>query len=311
MTGRRRRGRAERGARRRGRTGRVLRLVALAALALLAVVFIAVPVGFAAYASLPHPHAVGEPPAGFANVSLATADGVSLAGWYAPPRNGAAIVLIHGATDSRESVRGQASMLRDAGFGVLAVDLRGHGASGGGGNAFGWEGTRDVQAAVAYLQGDENVRAIGGLGLSLGGEVLLGALNATPALGAVASDGATYRSIDEFLALPRRDGLLRSWMPRVVSAATGLFTGDARPVPIVDSIAGAHDARLLLIASKQEPDEVAYAERYAAVAGDRAEVWIVPDVGHTGAFAAHPGEYGERVTAFFQDALLGENLAGS
>jgi hypothetical protein len=79
----------------------------------------------------------------------------------------------------------------------------------------------------------------------------------------------------------------------------------------VDAIAGAHDARLLLIASGQKPDEVAYAERYAGVAGDRAQVWVVPDVGHTGAFAAHPREYGERVTAFFQDALLGGNLAGS
>ena len=296
---------------RRSRTGRALRLVAIAAVALVVIVFLVVPLGFAAYASLPHNRAVGPPPTGFANVSLVASDGVPLAAWYTPSRNGAAIVLVHGGTDSREGVRAHASMLRDAGFGVLALDLRGHGASGGHGNAFGWEGTRDVQAAVAYLQGDESVRAIGGLGLSLGGEVLLGALNATPALGAVVSEGATYRSTAEYLALPGLDDLPHSAYPRLVYAATGLFTGDAQPVPIVDSIADTPDVRLLLIASGRDPDEVAYNTRFAAVAGDRARLWVVPDVGHTGAFAGHPDEYGQRVTNFFRSALLARGLTGS
>jgi pimeloyl-ACP methyl ester carboxylesterase len=302
--------RTNRGDGRRSRTGRALRLVAIAAVALVVIVFLVVPLGFAAYASLPHNRAVGPPPTGFANVSLVASDGVPLAAWYAPSRNGAAIVLVHGGTDSREGVRAHAAMLRDAGFGVLALDLRGHGASGGHGNAFGWEGTRDVQAAVAYLQGDESVRAIGGLGLSLGGEVLLGALNATPALGAVASEGATYRSTAEYLALPGLDDLPHSGILRLVYAATGLFTGDAPPVPIVDSIADAPDVRLLLIASGRDPDEAAYNTRFAAVAGDRAQLWVVPDVGHTGAFVGHPDEYGQR-SRISSEALLARGLTGS
>lgn len=295
---------------RRGRGGRLLRLAAIAVVALVAVVFLAVPLGFAAYASLRHPHAVGAPPEGFSNLSLVAADGVPLAAWYAPPQNGAAVVLVHGATDSREGVRAHAALLRDAGFGVLALDLRGHGASGGGGNAFGWEGTRDVQAAVAFLQADERVRAIGGLGLSLGGEVLLGALNATPAIGAVAAEGATYRSTAEYLAVPGNEGLLRSWTPRLTYAAIGLLTGDAPPVPIIDSITGAPDVRLLLIAAGTEPDEAEYAARFAAEAGDRAQVWVVPDVGHTGALAGRPAEYSQRVTNFFRNGLIARGFTG-
>lgn len=296
---------------RRSRLARALRLAALALVALVAIVFLAVPIGFAVYASLPHPHAVGAPPEGFANVSLVAADGVPLAGWYAPARNGAAIVLLHGATGSREDVRAHAALLRDAGYGVLALDLRGHGESGGRPNAFGWEGTRDVQAAVAYLQHDERVRAIGGLGLSLGGEVLLGSLNATPALGAVVAEGATYRSTAEYLAVPGNEGLLQGWIPGLTFAATGLFTGETPPVPINVSIADAPDVRLLLIASGRVPDEVAYATQFAAVAGDRAQLWVVPDVGHTGALAGHPQEYTARVTTFFRSGLLGQGLAGS
>ena len=69
--------------------------------------------------------------------------------------------------------------------------------------------------------------------------------------------------------------------------------------------------RLLLIASGREPNEVTYNTRFAAVAGDRAQLWIVPDVDHTGALAGHPDEYGQRVPAFFRNALLARGLTGS
>ncbi|HOT93630.1 MAG TPA: alpha/beta fold hydrolase [Methanoregulaceae archaeon] len=276
---------------------------ALAATALL--LYVVLPIGFAAYASLPHPARVGPPPEGFTEVELMTDDGVPLAAWFAPSKNGAAIVLIHGATDSREGVRGHAGMLRDAGFGVLAPDLRGHGKSGGRGNAFGWEGTRDVRAAVAYLETQDGVRTIGGLGLSLGGEVLLGALNTTPSLVAVAADGATHRCTADLLAVPGRDGILRSGVTRLMYAATGVFTGEEPPVPIVESIAGAPNARLLLVAAGEVPDETAYGTAFVEAAGPmRAELWTVPGASHTGAFRLDPEGYRTRVTGFFQSALL-------
>ncbi len=100
-------------------------------------------------------------------------------------------------------------------------------------------------------------------------------------------------------------------MPRLMYAATGVFTGDATPVPIVDSIADAPDVSLLLIASGRDPDEVAYNTRFAAVAGDRAQLWVAPDVGHTGALSGHPEEYTRRIPNFFRSALLARGLTGS
>lgn len=291
------------------RISRLLRYAGVALVAAVLVLYVALPIGFAAFASLPHPTRVGAPPKGFTEVNLTADDGVPLVAWYAPSRNGAAIVLLHGATDSREGIRGHAEMLRDAGYGVLAPDLRGHGASGGSGNAFGWEGTRDVRAAVAYLEAQEGVRTIGGLGLSLGGEVLLGALNATPSLSAVAADGATHRCTAEFLAVPGREGLLRSGVTRLMYTATGAFTGEVPPVPMVEAIAGAPNARLLLVAAGQEPDEASYGTAFVEAAGPgRAELWVVPGATHTGAFGQDPEAYRKRVTEFFQTALLAENV---
>jgi pimeloyl-ACP methyl ester carboxylesterase len=133
--------------------------------------------------------------AGSWTIALTTDDQVMLAGWYKPPINGAAIILIHGAGGSREGMRPYAEMLAHHGYGVLALDLRGHGASTGLTNRFGWQGTHDVGAAVAFLQARDEVKMIGGLGSSLGSEVLLGAASEYPAMQAIAADGATTRSL--------------------------------------------------------------------------------------------------------------------
>ena len=37
--------------------------------------------------------------------------------------------------------------------------------------------------------------------------------------------------------------------------------------------------------------------------GSRADLWIAPQVGHTGAFARYPDEYERRITGFFDSAL--------
>lgn len=148
---------------------KALKIIACSLLALACLLYLVLPAGFGLYASLRRPAKVGEPPAGFESLTLTASDGVRLAAWYTPPKNGAAVVLLHGAGGSREDIRPYARMLAGNGFGVLTPDLRGHGGSGGGGNAFAWEGALDVGAAMAFLRSRREVRALGGLGISVGG----------------------------------------------------------------------------------------------------------------------------------------------
>jgi pimeloyl-ACP methyl ester carboxylesterase len=290
----------------RPRRRRILRwLVILVVVALLAV-YLVLPVVMGVVVVFPYQESVGEPPAGFEALTIQTADGVELGAWYAPPTNGAVIVLLHGAGDSREGVRDHAALLTEHGYGVLALDLRGHGESGGTTNRFGWQGTRDVAAAVEHLASRDGVTAIGGLGLSLGAEVLLGAASEVRALRAVVADGATHRSLDELRALPSERPLMRNFVPRVMFATVGLLTGDDPPTPLLDSMRDAPDARFLLIAAENDENEVRYNRRFAEVVGERAALWVAPDTSHTRALHQHPDEYEQRVIDFFDAALLGD-----
>ena len=103
------------------------------------------------------------------------------------------------AFPGRKGPQRHARMLIRHGYGVLLFDRRGEGASDGDPNAFGWGGAKDVDAAVAYLRRRPDVRdgRIGGIGLSVGGEMMLEAAASNHALRAVVSEGAGARSLRE------------------------------------------------------------------------------------------------------------------
>lgn len=286
------------------RARRILRWLVILVVALLIVINVVLPIGLAAGLLIPQRAPVGAVPEGFEDVALTTADGVTLRGWFAPPRNGAALVVVHGAMASREQTRPYSDLLRERGFGVLAIELRGHGASDGPTHEFGWGSAPDIAAAIRYLQEQECVDAIGGLGISLGGEMLLGALAAHPELRAVVSDGASARSFEEYQALPAKQNVVMALSPWVFYRAVALLTGAKPPAPtLVESIRAA-DTPLLLVAAGNNADEAAYNALFAEIAGPRAELWVAPGVDHTGAFARYPDEYAARLAAFFADHLL-------
>ena len=107
----------------------------------------------------------------YEQVSFTTSDGLRLAGWYVPSRNGAAVIAFPGRNGPQAHTR----MLARHGYGVLLFDRRGQGESEGDPHAMGWEGEKDIKAGIAFLQRrpDVDPERIGGLGLSVGGELML------------------------------------------------------------------------------------------------------------------------------------------
>ena len=248
----------------------------------------------------------GGAPDGFSEVSLVTDDNITLAAWYAEPQNGAVVILVHGAGDGRGAVRDYATMLHRNGFGVLALNLRGHGDSEGRVNKLGWNGTRDVGAAMAFLAGREEVRHIGGLGLSLGGEVLLGASGAYAAIQAIVADGATFREVSEYTSLPANRSLVRSFVQHVFTGMVRLLTGDTPPQPtLIEAMQQTTDTTFLFVAASRDSTEVTYNEYFHETLSQRSQLWVVPEASHIGAFGLYPAEYEQRIIDFFSRELLG------
>src|SRR5690349_2691026 len=62
---------------------------------------------------------------------LTAEDGLRIAAWYVPPRNGAVIIALHGIWGNRGQLVGIAHDLAARGYGLLLPDLRAHGDSEG------------------------------------------------------------------------------------------------------------------------------------------------------------------------------------
>ena len=152
-------------------------------------------------------------------MTFKTEDGLELEGWYIPSRNGAAVISFPG----RKGPQRQARMLARHGYGVLLFDRRGEGRSEGEPNIFGWGGDEDIKAAVRYLQtrADVDPKRIGGIGLSVGGELMLEAAAETKDLAAVVSDGAGARTAREDA---RHRGHSAASRPLMPASATGSRT---------------------------------------------------------------------------------------
>ncbi len=271
--------------------------------AYLLIEFLLIPLGMGVYSSIRVSGKPGGPPEGFQSVEFTAADDVKLAGWYSPSSNDAAILLLHGSQGSRESVRAHAQMLAKNGFGVLAIDMRGNGESGGTANAYGWECGKDVRAGVDFLK-SQGINKIGGMGLSLGGEVLLGEAYNCPEMTAIVSDGATFHTPDDYVALDSRKDFIRGAPTNLTFAFTSLFTGQTAPkTSIPDSISGVPSTQFLFIAAGSKAAESEYGDAFVKAAAGRGEMWVAPDAGHTGAYAMYPGEYESRVIDFYLWAL--------
>ena len=199
-----------------------------------------------------------------------------------------------------------ARLLALHGYGVLLLDMRGQGESEGDPNAFGWESAKDLDAAIAFLQQRPNVEngRIGGLGLSVGGELMIETAASNNALRAVVSEGAGERSVRESALLGTR-GWLNVPMAAVQTAAVALLSGDAPPPALDDAAAQVTPRPLFLVyGSNGQGAEKELNPIYFEEAGQPKAIWEVAGAGHTGGLAAQPSEYEQRVLSFFDRALL-------
>jgi dipeptidyl aminopeptidase/acylaminoacyl peptidase len=130
---------------------------------------------------------------GYEDVAIPTPDGITLPGWYIPagPDRGPGVVLVHGWESARDRTLPHAQMLHAAGFHVLTLDVRGHGANGPESLPLSaGEYAADTRAAVRFLRTRPEVTSVGLLGHSMGGIGALVAAAGDPMIDAVVSVSA-------------------------------------------------------------------------------------------------------------------------
>ena len=243
----------------------------------------------------------------YTDVSFRTSDGIRLSAWYIPSTDRAAVITVPGAGSNRTATLDQATVLARHGYGVLMLDPRGQGRSGGHAMDAGWYGDRDLMAAVAFLQHQHDVdpRRIGVLGLSMGGEEAIGAAAADPAIRAVVAEGATHRTAaDKAGYLPGGlAGAIQRGLDRLTYGTAALLSPAPEPGTLHEAIRRAPATTFLLIASGETVDEEDATAYLRTAAPDRVQTWTVAGAPHTHGLATSPQQWTARVTAFLGHAL--------
>jgi pimeloyl-ACP methyl ester carboxylesterase len=232
--------------------------------------------------------------------------GLTLSGSYVPPENGAVVILLEGI-GAGGGLWAEGQMLASHGYGLLAFDWRGCGASDPAQHTLGFRETDDLLAAVDYLSHEPGVGAIGVLGFSMGGAVAIRGAAVEPRIRAVVAMGGYHNLEDEIYGAGDEHPLLSAVLEREVAwlfqQRTGVdFDEVAQPV---DAVAMLSPRPVLLIYGElEEALPPASGRLLFQAAGEPKELWIVPGVGHGGYLHAQSGEFERRVVRFFAGALL-------
>ncbi|MBZ0279470.1 MAG: alpha/beta fold hydrolase [Anaerolineae bacterium] len=241
-------------------------------------------------------------------VSIPGADGVTLAGWYVPPTapHGAVIILLHGGGGNRTGMMWQAARLYTAGYGLLMYDQRALGESTGTTQSFGWLDARDIPPVIDFLveQPEVNPDRIGGLGLSLGAQILILAGPDEPRLKAFFLEGVNAARASDFPEAKNVGEQFALLLNVQIERANQFHLGIAPPPGFVEQIPKLAPRPVLMVVGALDDFENRINQHYAALLGENAEQWVIENAHHGGGPNVVPELYTARMLDFFEQALL-------
>jgi len=247
-------------------------------------------------------------------------DGATLRGWSMKPRqwNGDVVILLHGHTDNRAGMLGNADLLLRHGYAVLLPDARAHGQSGGNLATYGVQEAGDVQRWFDWIQKTESPRCIDGSGESMGAGQLLESLRTVPGFCAVVAESpfasfreVSYDRLGERLHAGAWAGrtLLRPAVESGLLYARWKYGVDFSRASAQDAVAASSVPVLLIHGLKDTNIPPRHSEMIVAHSSrriPRVELWEPAQAGHCGAAGAEPAEYERRVIGWFD----GHSVAG-
>jgi fermentation-respiration switch protein FrsA (DUF1100 family) len=247
----------------------------------------------------------------YENVTITTADGLTLVGWWVPSQNGAAIIAQHGYKASRGEMLNEAAMLHRRGYGVLLSSMRTHDQSEGDLITLGRLEIEDLAAWHRFVLAQRGVdaRRIGMLGNSFSGTLAIQFAASTPMVAAVVAH-SPFSSLADTLETSVR---FFTGLPPFPFAPMIAFWAERKAgLRIEDVDATRWIARLsprpilLLQGGADVVVSTNSGQRLYDAAGEPKELWFDPMVGHSAFDGVRAKEYEQRVGGFF-DRYLSRN----
>jgi uncharacterized protein len=239
---------------------------------------------------------------------LRAPDGALLRGWKVRPKNpnGNWVLLFHGVADNRIGIVGHSEFLLRAGYSVVMMDARAHGASGGPIATYGWLERNDTHAIVDALESNEHPKHLFALGESMGAGIVLQSAAIDPRIEAVVAE-ASFANLRE--AAYDYAGLRKyPWLGKTIFAPgtwTLLYRDEelagfpAAEVSPVKAVASRAFPVLLICDEMDVALPCRHSEMIYAAARGPKQLWIVPRAFHTAALGFQPEEFRRRVLSFF------------
>jgi len=243
-------------------------------------------------------------------------DGATLRGWkvHSAQRNGAWVLVFHGVGDNRYGMTEHARLLLQHGYGVVMMDSRAHGASGGEMASYGWLERKDTSAVIDELERAEHPEHLFALGTSMGAGIALQAAGADARIEAVAAEApfanlreATY----DYAGLQRWPLLGKTFF--APGALVLIYRGQrlagfpASEVAPEKAVARRAFPLLLICDGADVVLPCRHSEMILRAATGPKELWEVPGALHTGALGAATDEFRRRVILFFDQERVSAN----
>jgi hypothetical protein len=237
-------------------------------------------------------------------------DGAMLRGWKvrAAKPNGAWALVFHGVADNRYGTEEHARILLQSGYGVVMMDSRAHGASGGDMASYGWLERKDVSAVIDKLERTEHPAHLYGLGISMGAGIALQAAGSDARIEAVAAEAPfanlleaayDYAGLQRWPLLGKTFFAPGAWV--LIYRGQRLAGFPASEVSPEKAVRARAFPLLLICDGADVVLPCRHSETILRAATGAKELWRVPGALHTGAMGTAPAEYRRRVISFFDE----------
>jgi len=242
------------------------------------------------------------------DLTIVTADGLSLAATFRPGRrvDAPAVLLLHGNGASREQTADNAAWLAVRGYATLTIDFRGHGQSSASSHSFGWNESKDVRAAFAWLKEKEHGAPVALIGISMGGASALLGDN-----GPVAADAMVLQAVysDIRHSIRNRMASMISRWPATLFEPLLSFQSRLR-FGVWPSRLSALDALeryrgpVLIIGGADDPFTPSEETQrmFDAVPGPKT-LWLAPGVNHEGISDLESSDYRQQLLSFLERTI--------